>query len=511
MKTSKSVLLSAIILLSLGIADSNAQDVGPIKGAVIKGGRPHRFEFAVIGNGALPYGDGAVQGGSGLRSALKLSPEFCMNYCLSNHFLIGIDGSYSTADPAFNLDNYAAPFANKGFATIRNEKSNFTSTSVLLTGGYLLRQKAAADKARAKDLSLRLGAGISFNSFPNQLITQTTNGSTDIIASYQIPAGYHKTSFILKPAVQFNYWLTPFFGLNVTAQYQLYLGKQGFAYHYKDLSGINFNAVPPTPTDVLKFQIKNAPDIYESTNGITGMFSFGGGICFAINGKNGDYRHGKGVKNVLHDPGTMRSGKPNRQADSNSRIPQQEYQTLLDSLRKITVHGLPNPIDHINGGPGVIASPAIDCICTETHWGTCDSDWGEVCGCDGYQTDRTNHGGFYIPKDSLIGNPFLVYKANPKNKTSLENKEFIVTKKIKLAKALTDSMGVEEAYILPGVYKFSSGNVVSLPVKITVTPASALYHAITEKGLDGGPKGKPLCPCSCCEKSPGVAWRCCTP
>lgn len=319
------------------------------------------------------------------------------------------------------------------------------------------------------------------------------------------PDGYKKSNLAFKLKVEYVYMINDWIGLNATIQYQANLGANEYSYSYKDLSNVDFTK----PFDIVNQQLYTAPTITQSTKGITNSFSLGGGLVLAFKRNKGDYRHGKGVIDIKYDA-IGRNTKPNGQDDGNPFPPKLLYEKLVDSLRTITIKGLPNPIDQINGGPSVIASPAINCICTETHLGTCDSDWGEVCGCDGYQTDRTNHGVVYIPKDSLPTNPFIVYKANPKNSSSLENKDFIVTKKIKLDKIVADTMGVEEAYILPGAYKFSKGNVLSLPIQIVVVPANAFYHAITEKGLDGGPKGKPLCPCSCCEKSPGQAWKCCT-
>jgi hypothetical protein len=103
-----------------------------------------------------------------------------------------------------------------------------------------------------------------------------------VIARYQTTAGYSKTNLIIKPALQFNFWITPNFGITLNAQYQMYLGNKDFSYTYKDLNGIDFNAVPPTPTDVLNSQIKNAPIITETVSGITGNLSFGGGIVFVL-------------------------------------------------------------------------------------------------------------------------------------------------------------------------------------------------------------------------------------
>jgi hypothetical protein len=292
--------------------------------------------------------------------------------------------------------------------------------------------------------------------------------------------------------------------LNATAQYQVNVGSKEYSYSYKDLSNVDFTK----PIDIINQQLYAAPTITQTTKGITSSFSIGAGFVFALGRNKGDYRHGKGVIDIKADP-MGRNTKPNGQDDGNPFPKKQTYAMLIDSLKSITIQHLPNPSEHINGGPYLLAEPAIDCICTETHGGTCDSDWGEICGCDGYQMDRTAHGSFYIPKDYLNTTPFLVYEAKPKNNASLTDKELIITTTIKLDKKLAGDIGVDEVSILPGVYKFSKGNLVSLPLLITITPASALYHAINEKGLSGT-KGPPPCSCSCCEKSPGVAWKCCT-
>jgi hypothetical protein len=273
MKTTKLTILLTLAFLSLGSSKTKAQDVGPIKGAVIKGARPHMVEFIINGNVAIPNG-------SGIQSSLKFNPAININYYLSKNSFIGLDVSYLTANPTFNMDDYAAPFANKGFASIIKDKTKFSSTSFLLTGGYAFRAKAAA--AKAKELYLRLGAGVSLNTFPSQTITQNFNGTTDVIARYQTPAGYSKTNLIIKPALQFNFWITPNFGITLNAQYEMYLGNKDFSYTYKDLNGINFNAVPPTPTDVLNTRINEAPIITETVSGITGNLSFGGGIVFVL-------------------------------------------------------------------------------------------------------------------------------------------------------------------------------------------------------------------------------------
>ena len=275
MKTTKLITLLTLAFISLDSSKTKAQDVGPTKGPVIKGGRPHMVEFIINGNGAMPNG-------SGIQSSLKFNPAININFYLSKNLFIGLDGSYLTANPTFNMDDYAAPFANKGFASISKDKTKFSSTSFLLTGGYAFRAKAAADRAKAKELYLRLGAGVSLNTFPSQTITQNFNGTTDVIARYQTPTGFSKINLIIKPAVQFNFWITPNFGLSLNAQYQMYLGNKDFSYTYKDLNGINFNAVPPIPTDVLNININNAPIITETVSGITGHLSFGGGIVFAL-------------------------------------------------------------------------------------------------------------------------------------------------------------------------------------------------------------------------------------
>ena len=273
MKTTKLITLLTLAFISLGSSTTKAQDVGPIKVPVIKGGSPHMVEFIINGNGVIPRG-------SGIQSSLKFNPAININYYLSKNSFIGLDVSYLTANPTFNMDDYAAPFANKGFASIIKDKTKFSSTSFLLTGGYAFRAKAAA--AKAKELYLRLGAGVSLNTFPSQTITQNFNGTTDVIARYQTPADYSKTNFIIKPALQFNFWITPNFGITLNAQYQMYLGNKDFSYTYKDLNGIIFNAVPPIPTDVLNININNAPIITEMVSGITGNLSFGGGIVFAL-------------------------------------------------------------------------------------------------------------------------------------------------------------------------------------------------------------------------------------
>ena len=67
MKTTKLITLLTLAFISLGSSTTKAQDVGPIKVPVIKGGSPHMVEFIINGNVAIPNG-------SGIQSSLKFNP-----------------------------------------------------------------------------------------------------------------------------------------------------------------------------------------------------------------------------------------------------------------------------------------------------------------------------------------------------------------------------------------------------------------------------------------------------
>ena len=200
----------------------------------------------------------------------------------------------------------------------------------------------------------------------------------------------------------------------------------------------------------------------------------------------------------------IKGGRPPGMAEKTA------YNKLLDSLTTVTIQGLPNPTDQINGGPYLISSPVIDCICTETHWGTCDSDWGEVCGCSGYSQEKQNHGIFFIPKLISEKRPYLIYQVQLKNENQLTGKSLTILTEIKLPKAIADTIGVEDVYISPGIYTFSKGNAVSLPVKLTMTPNSAYYHAINEKGLPGTKTPNPCHSCGGCCVQDSKGFHCCT-
>ena len=466
------------------------QRVGP-NAVVIKGGikHPSILEFYLNGNAAIPAGDNVSH-------STKFSPNLGINYIFGNSILMGLEGSFLSAKSNLDFDAYSSAFTNNPGVNINNNINDYKSSSLFINVGYSLKLKHA-EKLRHEALNFVLGSGVVFNSYPNQSITSSFNGKDYTILSTIPPEGYSKINFAIKPKLEFIYMINDWLGFNINAQYQANLGTKEYTYFYKDLSNVDFTK----PIDIVNQQLFTAPRVTQSTQGLTNSFSFGAGLLIKMWLSKKGYEYYKNMSD--------RTIKPNGQDDGNPFPLQPIHTKFVDSLRTITIQNLPNPMDHINGGPNLVAEPAIDCICTETHGGTCDSDWGEICGCDGYQTDRTSHGSFFIPKDYLNSTPFLVYQASPKTTKSLENKEIIITSKLKLDKKIAISIGVAEVSILPGVYKFIKDNLVSLPIAIIITPESALYHAINEKGLSGT-KGPPPCSCSCCEKSPGVAWKCCT-
>ncbi|MEI7509067.1 MAG: hypothetical protein WCJ62_06340 [Flavobacterium sp.] len=419
-----------------------------------------------------------------------------INYFVGRNVLLGLEGSFLSAKPKLDLDTYSSAFSSNPSISVNNSNNDFKNTSLFFNFGYSLKLKHA-EILRHQALNFILGSGVVFNSYPNQSITGSFNGKDYAILSNMPPDGYNKTNFAVKPKLEFVYMISNWLGFNVTAQYQINLGTKEYTYTYKDLSNVDFTK----PIDIVNQQLFIAPKVTQSTQGLTSNFSVGAGLLIKMWLSKKGYEYYKNMSD--------RSPKPNSPDDGNPFPTKVVTKNFLDGLRAITIQNLPNPSEHINGGPNLIMEPAIDCICTETHSGTCDSDWGEVCGCDGYQTDRTSHGSFFIPTDYLNSTPFLVYQASPKSTKSLANKEIIIASKLKLDNKIAKSIGVEEVSILPGVYTFTKENVVSLPITISITPASALYHAINEKGLSGT-KGPPPCSCSCCEKSPGVAWKCCT-
>lgn len=471
-------------------AHNSMQRVGP-NAVVIKGGikHPRILEFYLNGNAAIPSGDN-------VSNSTKFNPSLGVNYFIGSNVLLGLEGSFLSAKPKLDFDTFSTAFTSNPSINVNNNNNDFKSTSLFFNVGYSLKLKHA-EKLRHQALNFILGNGVVFNSYPNQSITGSFNGKDYTILSNMPPDGYHKTNFAVKPKLEFVYMISDWLGFNVTAQYQINLGTKEYTNFYKDLSNVDFTK----PQDIVNQQLFTAPKVIQSTQGLTSNFSIGAGLLVKIWLSKKGYEYYKNVSDRTIKTNGQDDGRPFPSRPVNTK--------LLDSLRTITIQNLPNPSEHINGGPNLIAEPAIDCICTETHGGTCDSDWGEICGCDGYQTDRTSHGSFFIPKDYLNSTPFLVYKASPKTIKSLANKEIIITSKLKLDSKIAKSIGVKEVSILPGVYSFTKENLVSLPITILITPTSALYHAINEKGLSGT-KGPPPCSCNCCEKSPGVAWKCCT-
>lgn len=301
----KLIIVICILALAVPVTNTYAQDdvnrAGPIKGTVVNSvpHKPHLFEFALNGNAAAPMG-------TGIKQSLRFNPCLKLDYFITNHFLLGLEGNYLSVKPDFDVATYTAPFAAEGFASISSDKTKFTSFSALLNVSYKIQLMKAKEKANCTNPNLRLswGTGIAFNSSPNQLVTQKFNGVTDTIAIYKAPDGYSKMSLVIQPAATFSYWFTPVFGVNVNVQYQAQLGSKNFTYSYKDLSNVNFNG----PLDVTQFQLKNAPIVTQATQGPKGFFSFGAGIVISFGGQRlaSDSTKKRKVKDVKVDPTTMR-------------------------------------------------------------------------------------------------------------------------------------------------------------------------------------------------------------
>jgi hypothetical protein len=273
-------------------AHNSMQRVGP-NAVVIKGGikHPHVFEFYLNGNTTFPSG-------TNVTNSARFNPSLGMDYIFENNIMLGLEGSYLIANPSLDFDTYAAPLGNNA-AFPQNNNSSYKSTSLFINGGYSLKLKRA-EKLRHEALNFVLGGGVVFNSYPEQSISGSFNGTTYSIFSNTPPNGYSKTTFALKPKIVFVYMINDWFGFNVNAQYQANFGSKDYAYSYKDLTNVDFTK----PIDIINQQLYAAPTITQTTKGITSIFSIGAGFVFAL-GRKGDYRHGKGVKNILTDPTTM--------------------------------------------------------------------------------------------------------------------------------------------------------------------------------------------------------------
>jgi hypothetical protein len=198
-----------------------------------------------------------------------------ISYGFTENIRIDAEFSHGKFSPHFDPLEYAEPFIDRGFATIDDNGTRFRKNNVLLglTYNYYLNPRVA--------VGVSFRSGLSFNKYPDFVITQNYNGSTTEIAKYSAPANISATYFIFQPGLSLDYFITDRINVFMSGKYLHQPNSEEFSYRYKDLSRVDYNRTAKEIQD----QIDQASMVTAYTSGVRRAVSVGAGISLSFGGR----------------------------------------------------------------------------------------------------------------------------------------------------------------------------------------------------------------------------------